>query len=52
MPLLITDDYMLAELSYEEKATVEPYLSEEDRVLLHRFKEEDNPYLLKLYFKK
>ena len=52
-PVLISNEFMLAELKYEEKDAVAPYLfSEEDRQKLADFQEEDNPCLLKLTFKK
>ena len=52
-PLLTTNDYMLAELLFDEKETIKAYLhSDEDRTRLANFKEEDNPMLLKLTFKR
>jgi hypothetical protein len=44
---------MLAELDFKEKETIAPYLfSDADREKLANFKEEDNPCLVKLTFKK
>ena len=52
-PALITDEFMLAELDFNEKEAIAPYLfSEEDKRRLANFKEEDNPCLVKLTFKK
>ena len=52
-PVLITDEFMLAELDFEEKDAIAPYLfSEEDKRRLANFKEEDNPCLVKLTFKR
>ena len=53
IPVLITDEFLLAELSFEEKEAIAPYLfSEEDKRRLANFKEEDNPCLVKLTFKR
>ena len=52
-PVLITNEFVLAELDFKEKESIVPYLfSEEDKRRLANFKEEDNPCLLKLTFKK
>ena len=53
IPVLITDEFMLAELDFMEKEAIAPYLfSEEDKSKLANFKEEDNPCLVKLTFKR
>jgi len=52
-PVLITKEFMLATLDFDDKEVIAPYLfSEEDRRRLADFKEEDNPCLLKLTFKR
>ena len=52
-PLLITDEFMLAELGFENKESIAPWLfSDDDRKKLADFQEEDNPYLLKFTFKR
>ena len=52
-PFLMTNDYMLAELLFDEKETIKAYLhSDEDRTRLANFKEEDNPMIMKLTFKR
>ena len=52
-PLLMTNEYMLAEFSYEEKELIKPYLfSDKDRKILTDFREDDNPCLVKFTFKK
>jgi hypothetical protein len=50
--LLITNDFLISELNYDEKDTIEPYLSEADKIKLKNYKEEDNPCLIKFTFKK
>jgi len=52
-PLLMTNEFMLAELDFEKKELIAPYLlSDKDREILSNFQEEDNPCLVKYSFKK
>jgi len=44
---------MLAELLFDEKETIKAYLlNDGDRTRLSNFKEEDNPMIMKLTFKR
>jgi len=52
-PLLMTNEFMLAELDFGKKESIAPYLlSDKDREILSNFQEEDNPCLLKFTFKR
>ena len=52
-PVSVTEEFILSELDFSDKEAIAPHLfSEEDKRRLADFKEEDNPCLVKLTFKK
>lgn len=50
-PLYFGDDYMLTDVFYENREQYKSILPESEYKKLENMKEDDNPYLLKLYFK-
>ena len=50
--LVFTDDYMIVLLKQNNYNNFKPLLSESEREKLDALSEDDNPCLLKLYFKK
>lgn len=51
-PLLLTEDYIVSILNFEEYTYLRPFLSEQDYSKLLSRKEDDNPCLVKYYFRK
>lgn len=51
-PLLLTEDYIVSILNYEEYTYLRPFLSEQDYSKLVSREEDDNPCLVKYYFRK
>lgn len=51
-PLVFTDDYMICNLFQKDYVNFKPLLPEAERKKLEALTEDDNPCLLKLYFKK
>ena len=51
-PLLLTEDYIVSILNFEEYTNLRPFLSEQDYSKLLSRKEDDNPCLVKYYFRK
>ena len=51
-PLYFGDDYLLVDVLYENRETYKSILPESEYKKLETMKEDDNPCLLKLYFKK
>ena len=51
-PLVFTDDYMICNLFQKDYDNFKPILPESEYKKLEAMKEDDNPCLLKLYFKK
>ena len=51
-PLYFGDDYLLVDVLYENRETYKSILPESEYKKLEAMKEDDNPCLLKLYFKK
>ncbi len=50
-PLYFGEDYMLTDVFYENREQYKSVLPESEYKKLENMKEDDNPYLLKLYFK-
>lgn len=51
-PLFFGDDYLLTDVLYDDRETFKSILPEEEYRKLENMLEDDNPCLLKLYFKK
>lgn len=52
VPLYFGDDYLLVDVLYDNREAYKSILSESEYKKLEAMKEDDNPCLLKLYFKK
>ena len=51
-PLLLTEDYIVSKLNFDDYTYLRPFLSEQDYSKLLLREEDDNPCLVKYYFKK
>lgn len=51
-PLYLGDEYLITDIVYEDRETFQSILSKEEYQKLENMQEDDNPCLLKLYFKK
>jgi hypothetical protein len=51
-PLYFGDEYLITDIVYEDRETFKSILPEEEYRKLENMLEDDNPCLLKLYFKK
>lgn len=51
-PLLFTEDYIVSKLNFDDYTYLRPFLSEQDYSKLLSRKEDDNPCLIKYYFRK
>lgn len=51
-PLLFTEDYIVSKLNFDDYTCLRPFLSEQDYSKLLSREEDDNPCLVKFYFRK
>ena len=51
-PLLFTEDYIISKLNFDDYTCLRPFLSEQDYSKLLSREEDDNPCLVKFYFRK
>ena len=51
-PLLFTEDYIVSKLNFDDYTCLRPFLSEQDYSKLLLREEDDNPCLVKFYFRK
>ena len=51
-PLYFGDEYLITDIVYEDREKFKSILTEEEYRKLENMLEDDNPCLLKLYFKK